>query len=359
MDSLLGERLKKLDGPILVTGHTGFKGTWLTLLLEELGVSVAGFALPPLEDSLFTRLGRKNKIEETYGDIRNLTLVKEVFNRIQPSAVVHMAAQPLVIKSYETPIETFDTNVMGTVHVIDTAVRSSSVKGVVAVTTDKVYRNDESGKKFLESDPLSGEDPYSASKVGTESVVKAYQNISTIIGGPPIVVVRSGNVVGGGDLSENRLMPDLIRCLNNKSQISIRNPESTRPWQHVLDPLAGYLLSLERALSDGEHAAYNFGPQGYSLSVKNVTEIALKHWDRSLTFQNVNLVENLQEVESVQLNLDSKKAEENLSWKPCWSQADAIAATVEWWKSTLISKKNPIELCRVEIRHLLEVNQGN
>jgi CDP-glucose 4,6-dehydratase len=353
MDFLLGARLKELNGPVLVTGHTGFKGTWLTLLLEELGVSVVGYALPPHEDSLYSRLGRTNQIPEIYGDIRDLSSVKKAFSIFEPAAVIHLAAQPLVIESYETPIETFETNVMGTVNILDTAIKSNSVKGIVAVTTDKVYRNDDSGKQFLESDPLSGEDPYSASKVGTESVVKAYQNISSIKDGPAIVVVRSGNVVGGGDMSDNRLMPDLIKALYNKNQITIRNPKSTRPWQHVLDPLAGYLLSLEKALIDRKHSAYNFGPQGFSLSVEFVAEIALNHWDDSLAIKDVVIAEKLQEIESIQLNLDSNKAEAELGWRPQWNQVDAVVATVVWWKAALNAKSNVVHLCKNDIAYLL------
>lgn len=192
MDLALGRRLRELPGPIMVTGHTGFKGTWLTLLLERLNVPVIGFSLPPEKDSLFDRAQRGGAISEVFQDIRNIGAVSDFMAHYQPSAVIHLAAQPLVLESYKTPRETFETNIMGTVNILDASFKSPSVHVVVVATTDKVYRNDNAGRAFIESDPLSGKDPYSASKVGTESVVAAWQQIAKVSGGPKVISVRAG-----------------------------------------------------------------------------------------------------------------------------------------------------------------------
>jgi CDP-glucose 4,6-dehydratase len=347
MDFLLGKRINQLNGPILVTGHTGFKGTWLTLLLEKMGVPVVGLSLPPTEGSLYTRLIRQEKIPEVFGDIRNLATVAATFERFQPSAVIHMAAQPLVIQSYETPIDTFEINVMGTVNVLDTAIKCKSVKGVIAVTTDKVYRNEESGRKFIESDPLSGRDPYSASKVGSEAAIAAWQQLSDGIDGPQIVAVRAGNVIGGGDWSSNRLMPDLIKGFSLNKHVEIRNPSSTRPWQHALDPIHGYLKSLEAILDGDCRSAYNFGPLEKSLNVGEVAEIARRSW-----FEKVEVVLGKNESkakEATLLELDPTLAMEELGWKPAWNQIEAVESTVNWWAEHLNNGTKADVLCEKDL----------
>ena len=351
MDFLLSERLKALNGPILVTGHTGFKGTWLTLLLEELGVSVVGFSLPPLEDSLYLRLARTDKVPEIYGDIRNITSVKEVFSSFKPSAVIHMAAQPLVIKSYKTPKETFETNVMGTVNVLDTAINTRSVKGVVAVTTDKVYRNHEEGIRFSESDPLAGKDPYSASKVGSEAAIAAWQHLSQKISGPQVVSVRAGNVIGGGDWSENRLMPDLMKAFISGQRVEIRNPKNTRPWQHALDPLYGYLKTLNAILINESSSAYNFGPIEQSLSVGEVVEIAKDCWKKPIELE-INPDTNFNS-EAKYLELDPSLAMKELHWYPAWNQTEAIINTVTWWRDLMTSDSSAFELCQRDIKDFI------
>ena len=263
MNLMLGEHLRALDGPILITGHTGFKGTWLSLLLERMEIEYVGFSLPPTEDSLFSKLDRNNQAPSVFGDIRDISFVRAVFNKYKPSAVIHLAAQPLVLESYNTPVETFETNVMGTVNVLDIGIRLQSTKGIVAVTTDKVYRNDNTGRRFIETDPLVGKDPYSASKVGAEAAIAAWQQISRSSSDLSISSVRAGNVIGGGDSAKNRLLPDLVRGFINKQDVEIRNPNSTRPWQHVLDPLIGYLEVLEAGIISKSHLNYNFGPYSY------------------------------------------------------------------------------------------------
>jgi CDP-glucose 4,6-dehydratase len=354
MDLTLGARLRGLPGPILVTGHTGFKGTWLTFLLEHLQVPVIGFSLPPEKDSLFNRAKRQDVIPEEFADIRNLEAVSKFISKHKPSAIIHMAAQPLVLESYKTPRETFETNVMGTVNVFDSAFKNSSVEAIVAITTDKVYRNDNSGSSFVESDALSGKDPYSASKVGAESVVAAWQQISKATGGPKIISVRAGNVIGGGDWADSRLLPDLIRSFISGETINLRSPQSTRPWQHVLDPLIGYLLALDAIRNGQEIASLNFGPIEDSLTVRQVFEIASSSWGAkiNLSAESPEIYNSIQ-LEALEIGLNSSLAKELLDWKPYWSQVDAVTATTTWWKKTLLGHRDAERACLEDITQIL------
>lgn len=350
MDLMLGKRLRELSGPILITGHTGFKGTWLTLLLERLGVPIVGLSLAPETNSLFQRLNRTGEIPEIFGDIRDLNVVNAAMVEYRPSAIIHMAAQPLVLESYRVPRETFETNVMGTVNILDTAFKTDSVEVVLVVTTDKVYRNDNSGHSFVESDALGGKDPYSASKVGTEAVVAAWQQISKVSGGPKVLSVRAGNVIGGGDWAEDRLLPDLIRGFVGGQAIQIRNPESTRPWQHVLDPLRGYIMTLEAVLDGQDIQAINFGPNDESLTVREVSIIA-----KEILRSEIDLVLDSpfsifdSASEAATLSLDSSVARSLIGWEPIWNQRNAVVATVKWWENVLKLGSVPLEMCVKEI----------
>ena len=351
MDLALGRRLRELPGPIMVAGHTGFKGAWLTFLLEELHVPVVGFSLPPKKDSLFDRAERTGVIPELFHDIRNIKALSDFMTEHQPSAVIHMAAQPLVLESYLNPRETFETNVMGTVNVLDASFKIASVKVVLVVTTDKVYRNDNSGRAFIESDPLSGKDPYSASKVGAESVVAAWQQIAKVSGGPRVISVRAGNVIGGGDFAADRLLPDIIRGLTTGTTIQIRNPESTRPWQHVLDPLSGYLKLLEISIDGNTHIeSINFGPELESLSVEKVLNIFEDSWSESIKRQ---IVKDQDNTEARVLQLDSNFARNELNWRPKWTQENAVRATAKWWNSVINLKISPKEASQFDITFLL------
>jgi CDP-glucose 4,6-dehydratase len=353
MNSGLGEQLRKLDGPVLVTGHTGFKGTWLTLLLEQLGVPVVGLSLPPEEGSLYQRLNREGLIEEIYADIRNFESVNKFIKEKQPAVVINMAAQPLVMASYITPRETFETNVMGTVNVLDSSFATKSVKAIVAVTTDKVYKNENSGKLFRENDALAGKDPYSASKVGSESAIAAWQQITRVQGGPRVVSVRAGNVIGGGDWAENRLLPDLIRGFISEKPIPIRNPNSTRPWQHVLDPLLGYVMVLEAVL-DGQYIeAMNFGPDDKSISVKEIVEICASVWSPAggIKFEYET---NSAGIEAVNLDLDSSLARNKLGWNPKWNQIEAASSTTTWWKNIYSGNISAYDACLIDIKKVLD-----
>jgi CDP-glucose 4,6-dehydratase len=343
--------LRSLPGPILVTGHTGFKGTWLTLLLEFLGLQIAGVSLPPTNNSLYVKINRLGAIEEHFIDIRDSDAVNKYVNRTKPSAILHLAAQPLVIESYNSPKDTFGTNVMGTVNVLEAARNCESVRSIAIITTDKVYKNENQHRKFNENDPLEGHDPYAASKVASEAAAAAWRNISKTFGGPQIIAMRAGNVIGGGDYSENRLIPDLIRAWQKNEVCEIRSPQSTRPWQHVLDPLLGYLYALDRNLDIPNYTpSYNFGPSEPSLTVEEVTAVAQDYFGNNqmqIKVQNSDFFP-----ESKFLDLNSQLAQSELNWRPHLSQVGAIKSTFAWWEKVERGDLSALEACRFDINKL-------
>jgi len=345
--------LLELPGPLLLTGHTGFKGTWMTFLLEHLNVPVVGYSLPAYKDSLYDRLERTGAIPESFADIRDYQALEHFIDLHKPSAIIHMAAQPLVLKSYENPRETFEVNVMGTVNLLDIAFKKNFVKAIIVVTTDKVYRNDNSGRAFIETDPLEGKDPYSASKVSTEAVAAAWQQIAKLSGGPRVASVRAGNVIGGGDFAVNRIIPDLIRGVITGNPVEIRNPRSTRPWQHVLDPLFGYLITLESTLSGLELKSVNFGPADSSMSVKELVIDAKKIFPDKLKVV-FSPSRGAISIEAASLDLDSTLASEVLFWKPVWSQKQAIKKTLEWWKQLLDGGQGAKEVMQEDVGSYLD-----
>ena len=350
----IGHSLKNLPGPILITGHTGFKGAWMSLLLKKLGVPVIGYSLTPERDSLYDRAQLDGAIPEMFADIRNLDLFRKFISEHKPSCIFHMAAQPLVLKSYESPRDTFETNVMGTVNVLNAAFETDFVKAIVVITTDKVYRNNGLSQSFIESDPLEGKDPYSASKVGTESAVAAWQQIQKISGGPKVISVRAGNVIGGGDWASDRLLPDLIRSLIHKQDLYPRNPQSTRPWQHVLDPLRGYIVALEAVLAGKNFPALNFGPSGKSLTVEDVLRIGVDEWDgRIMVPRNYQTNDPSIKLEASVLQLNSHYAQELLNWSPRWSQEEAVRSTISWWKNYLADPSFSFENMNGDFERLL------
>jgi CDP-glucose 4,6-dehydratase len=346
----IGNTLKMQSGPVLVSGHTGFKGAWLTLLLESLGVQVVGYSLPPTEDSLFRILKREGKIEEKFGDIGELSELKHFISQTKPCAIIHLAAQPLVLESYRQPIATFNTNVMGTVNILESAFTEKSIKVVGAITTDKVYQNFNLGRKFIETDPLRGKDPYSASKVGSEAAINAWQHIQKLSGGPRVLSLRAGNVIGGGDMAPNRLIPDLIRAFQNGNEVKIRSPKSTRPWQHVLDPLVGYIIAIEKAFSEIEFDSFNFGPTEKSMPVIDLIRIFEETIGSNV---KVTIEEEISDIESIALDLDSNRAIETLKWSPLCNQIEAIEMTFNWWESVLVGGVNPETATNKDISKLL------
>ena len=349
----LAAQLSTLKKPILVTGHTGFKGTWLTLLLESMGVGVVGLSLPAEDGSLYSRANRLNKIPEFFCDIRNRDSVNKVFKEFDPEVVIHLAAQPLVLESFRIPVETFEINVIGTANILNSSFENPNVHSVVIATTDKVYQNDERLKSFTELDSLRGKDPYSASKVGAEAAVSAWQHISDVHGGPKVCAVRAGNVIGGGDFASNRILPDIIRAAISKERLNVRNPDSTRPWQHVLDPLHGYLLAVKELIQGQNLKAINFGPLGESLSVREVVEIASHNWPETLDIEiNENKISSALESNFLQLN--PTFAINQLNWHPVWSQEESIIATMNWWERILLKDISPLESCHIDIENLFQ-----
>lgn len=345
------------SNPVLVTGHTGFKGTWLTLLLKSLGIPVIGIALEPIPNSLYSRIPSLRLEAEYFQDIRDYTQVSRIIDSHNPCVIFHFAAQPLVIESYETPRETFETNVMGTVNVLEAFRNSKNARLFVGVTTDKVYKNLENERRFVESDPLSGKDPYSASKVGTESALSAWRQIFNETNGPQVISVRAGNVIGGGDFAINRIVPDLIRGFHAQHEVRIRNPHSTRPWQHVLDPLRGYLMAAEYSLLQGDISAFNFGPDGDSLSVSQLIKVASSVWENEIP-QMIYETGN-SNLEAGTLQLDSNLSKKLLNWHPVWTQEEAIRDTFSWWNKVLYKDISAEEACIHDIEMTLTQNQSN
>jgi len=339
--------LKDLNGPVLITGHTGFKGTWMTLLLQNIGFNVIGYSLNPEKDSLFNLAKRKGKIEEAFEDIRDRKKLEKFVKKHKPSLIYHLAAQPLVIDSYTNPYETFEINSIGTANILDIALSIDSVKFIGVVTTDKVYENKEQGNRFKESDALAGSDPYSESKVAAEAAVRTWQKISNIENGPKIVSLRAGNVIGGGDLSKNRLTADIVRAIKSDTKLKIRNKNSTRPWQHVLDVLFGYLLTAEVSLTNTQINSINFAPYDKSLTVDELVHIAKnKLSNLKVSYSETNYFDVH---EATNLQLDPTYANKVLEWTPLYSQPESIIATFDWWGKHAVSDISNEMLCINEI----------
>jgi len=353
MQLALGQRLRGLNRPVMLTGHTGFKGTWMTMLLEQLKIPVVGYSLPPEKNSLFDRAYRVGAIPELFADIRDDDTLDKFISEHKPSTIIHMAAQPLVLESYQKPRETFEINVMGTVNVLSSAFKKDFIKVVLVVTTDKVYKNNDLGTPFDENNSLEGHDPYSSSKVATESVVTAWQVIEKLSNGPKVFSARCGNVIGGGDISKDRLLADLVKGWLNDEKVFIRNPSSTRPWQHVLDPLYGYLLAIEYVLSGAEIKTLNFAPKDKSISVKDIVDLAQSYLPITTIIEDENLHDKSIDRESKFLNLDPTLASTMLNWENQYSQSDSIIKTLEWWKNHILLRRNAHQICKEEIEEFL------
>lgn len=316
---------------VMVTGHTGFKGSWLCLWLHALGAEVTGLALdPPSTPNHWDLL--ELPINDQRGDIRDAATVHGAFAAAQPEIVFHLAAQPLVRRSYSDPIATWETNVMGTALVLEAVRHTPEVRAAVVVTTDKCYENREWPWAYRERDRLGGHDPYSASKAGAELVAASYRSaFLQLTTSPLLATARGGNVIGGGDWSEDRLIPDLVRAVAAGEPLTIRSPQATRPWQHVLDCLSGYLVLGQRLL-EGDRScaeAWNFGPdQGGNRTVEEVLRILAHDWP-SLDWK---LADGPQPHEAGLLQLDSTKAAMNLRWRPVWTLDEAISRTAQWYR---------------------------
>lgn len=321
---------------VFLTGHTGFKGSWLSIWLNSLGASITGYALkPPTEPNLFNLCKISKIVKSIIADIRDRDRLAKELLKAMPDIVIHMAAQPLVRESYKNPHETYETNVMGTVNLFEAVRKCRSVRVVLNVTTDKCYENKESLNPCRENEPLGGYDPYSSSKACSELVTSAYRN--SFFNAKEyknhhvaIATARAGNVMGGGDWAQDRLIPDVIRAALNRKKVLIRNPKAVRPWQHVLEPLRGYMLLCqnlyEKGLKYGQ--AWNFGPAGYELkNVEWVTSEICKGFGNGVSFK---IDRSSHPHESYYLRLDSSKAIKKLGWRPVWTIKQAIDKTMEW-----------------------------
>lgn len=326
---------------VFLTGHTGFKGGWLSLWLEQLGADVCGVALdPPTNPSLFKEARVEQGMHSEIADIRDLERVRTIFLGHQPEVVFHMAAQPLVRKSYEDPVGTYSTNVMGTVNVLESVRKCDSVRAVVVITTDKCYENKEWVWPYRETDRLGGYDPYSNSKACEELVVSAYRNSFFSPShyeqhGVAIATVRAGNVIGGGDWAEDRLVPDIMRAFTEERVVRIRSPRAIRPWQHVLEPLKGYLTVAESLCKEGVTCgeAWNFGPdQSDAQPVEWIVRELAETWGAGATWEQE---EGVQPHEALNLELDCSKAAARLGWRPQLRLKEALAVTSAWYRARL------------------------
>lgn len=322
---------------VLLTGHTGFKGSWLSLWLQALGAEVHGLALaPPTEPALFdvARVGA-GMASSTLADIRDLAAVQRVMLQVQPEVLLHLAAQPLVRLSYQQPVETYATNVMGTVHVLEAARSCSSLRAIVNVTTDKCYENREWVWGYREDEAMGGHDPYSSSKGCAELVTAAYRRSFMSEGRIALASARAGNVIGGGDWAADRLLPDILSACERGEPVLIRNPHATRPWQHVLEPLSGYLLLAERlhAQEPGLAEGWNFGPQDTDVQpVQWIVERVVDLWGGAARWQ---LSTGAHPHEAGYLKLDISKARARLGWQPRWRLETALDRIVSWHQACL------------------------
>lgn len=346
---------------VLVTGHTGFKGGWLTAWLTHLGARAVGFSLPPERGrpGVFETAEVGRDVVSVFGDLRDFSSLERVFNAYAPEIVFHMAAQALVRRSYREPVETYATNVMGTVHVLEAVRRSRSVRAVVNVTSDKCYENQGWVWGYREGEPMGGRDPYSSSKACAELVTAAYRkSFFRETREAAVASVRAGNVIGGGDWADERLVPDIVRAISNDTPIVLRNPHATRPWQHVLEPIRGYLMLGERLLKDGEvfAEAWNFGPRDEDVvSVRELTEMILRHWGRGELVTD-GAADGLHEARD--LKLDCSKAHARLGWRPALNLEAAAAMTVAWYRTYLENRRAAARLVVEQIERYAETLTG-
>ncbi|MDO4935180.1 MAG: CDP-glucose 4,6-dehydratase [Phascolarctobacterium sp.] len=317
---------------VFVTGHTGFKGSWLCHILANAGAEVTGYALqPPTKPSLYEIAKIGNRVKTVIGDIRDFTNLQKAFNEASPEIVLHLAAQPLVRDSYQNPAYTYETNVMGTVNILECVRQSSCVKSFLNVTTDKVYLNNEWDRGYVEDDKLDGFDPYSNSKSCSELVTHSYKNSFFADGKVAISTARAGNVIGGGDFATDRIIPDCVRAAMQGENIIVRNPYSTRPYQHVLEPLMAYLMIASAQYQDGKYAGwYNVGPDDVDcFQTGALVDLFVKHWGNGLKLINKH---DGGPHEAGFLKLDSTKLKQTFGWQPKWNLETAVTKTVEWTK---------------------------
>ena len=325
------------DKKVFLTGHTGFKGAWLSLWLQDCGAILTGYALTPnTSPNLFDSASVANGMESVIGDVRDLEKLTKTMCNFSPDVVIHMAAQPLVRLSYKNPVDTYSTNVMGTVNLFEAVRKTASVKAVVNVTTDKCYQNKEWVWGYREDEAMGGHDPYSNSKGCSELVTAAYRrSFFNCLGSAKIATGRAGNVIGGGDWAADRLIPDIFKSFENQEPVMVRNPSATRPWQHVLEPLSGYLVLAEQLYIDGDKYAegWNFGPEDDDVKpVRTIIEYLVERWGSGASWI---YDESEKPHEAQLLKLDISKAKNLLEWAPKWRLFTTLDSIVEWHKELL------------------------
>ena len=330
----------------LITGHTGFKGSWLVYMLKMQGHEVHGISLKPERISLFNQANIKKFMDGNYfQDIRDQKKLNKIVRKISPEIIIHLAAQPLVRFSYLDPIGTYETNVLGTLNILESTRKLDNLKATLIITTDKVYKNKNQMTGYSEENELGGEDPYSSSKAAADIATQSWR---TSFGRTPISIARAGNVIGGGDWAKDRIIPDLVNNISNNKTLILRNPSAIRPWQHVLDCLNGYLKLIEHQIEFGTNEEWNFGPvEGESKTVEELVKIFSSTWGTSLSteYQSSNLKE------SSLLLLDSKKSRDKLQWADKLTFEQSIQWTVDWYKDS-----NPEIITQKQIRNFLELN---
>ena len=320
---------------VLITGHTGFKGAWLSQILLMAGADLTGYALkPPTEPNLFSALGLEKKMLSVEGDIREQEKLWKVIEETQPELVLHLAAQPIVRESYRNPVYTYETNVMGTVNILEGIRRTDSVRSFLNVTTDKVYKNNEWEWGYRETDELDGYDPYSNSKSCSELVTHSYKNSFLNEAGVAVSTARAGNVIGGGDFAEDRIIPDCVRAVSKGQKIAVRNPHSTRPYQHVLEPLGAYLKIVQAQYENPKKAgAYNVGPDDRDcITTGTLADLFCGAWQQGAEWENL-YVGGPHEANF--LKLDCSRIRNVLNWKPHWQEKTAVEKTVDWYQAYL------------------------
>ena len=341
---------------VFLTGHTGFKGSWLCRILARAGAELTGYALePPTDPSLFSIIGADGLMTSVIGDIRNLGMLEKALCGARPEIVIHMAAQPIVRDSYKDPVYTYETNVMGAVNILECVRRCGTVKSFLNVTTDKVYCNNEWEWGYRETDTLDGYDPYSNSKSCSELVTSAYRNSFFTGGGCAISTARAGNVIGGGDFSKDRIIPDCVRAAERGENLALRNPHSIRPYQHVLETLFAYLMIAQKQHEDGKYAGcYNVGPdESDCVTTGRLAELFCKHYGGGLGWENRSDDDAGHEADF--LRLDCSRLKSAFGWRPRWDIEKAVAKAVEWTK-TYLRKGDAVQVMDNQIDDYLGVS---
>jgi CDP-glucose 4,6-dehydratase len=336
----------------LITGHTGFKGSWLSLMLQMQGHTVSGISLDPLERSLFNQAQISNIFENDFRvDIRNLKELNQAVEKIEPEVIIHLAAQPLVRESYKDPLGTFETNVIGTLNLLETTRELPGLKATLIITTDKVYKNNNHLRGYIETDPLGGDDPYSASKAAADIATHSWvKNFAT----SPVAIARAGNVIGGGDWAIDRLIPDLVDAYTSNQIPTLRYPNAIRPWQHVLDCLNGYQVLIDKTIAAGNRGEWNFGPLlDEKYSVAELVETFAKYWSVNNKEKVWKLEQTPQPHEAGYLLLDSSKAREVLGWYDKLDFELSVQMTVEWYKQSVTN--DPLGVTMNQIRDFLAI----